>query len=361
MYLSNDFKRKCITAKTNGVPAREIYNNFYKPHYAGMSFETFARKLRLWKSKFETDQNIIDGANLGYGFVPHGSTVQVDKNGNIVQAWVKQHKNNFDKDAVIEYISTLPRFEKIEISGVSATNEMLEIPLFDMHFGITDYEYYLETLNNIINIIKSKKYNTIFIPIGQDLFHNNDMRGHTANGTDIEAVNIPVAFMNARDFYFNIITSAIEHSENVYCSYTIGNHDETLAWAFFQLLKQVFGEQARFDDTIKPRKVFSWENIFVGYGHADKGKNSAQDIRCQFTIEYPQQFANAKIREIHLGHLHHERTSKDDIDEYGVMVRRLCTGNYTDNWHNQQGYIGAHKRFMLFGYTPNKLCAIYYV
>ena len=66
-----------------------------------------------------------------------------------------------------------------------------------------------------------------------------------------------------------------------------------------------------------------------------------------FVIEYPQEFAQAKVREVHAGHLHSERI----IDEFGIMARRLSSGNISDEWHNEQGYVGAHKRFMLFEWS----------
>ena len=69
------------------------------------------------------------------------------------------------------------------------------------------------------------------------------------------------------------------------------------------------------------------------------------------------EFASATVREVHAGHLHHE----GEGDLYGVMVRRLSSGVPTDEWSDNEGYIGAHKRFQVFEYAPGKLRAIYYV
>ena len=86
-------------------------------------------------------------------------------------------------------------------------------------------------------------------------------------------------------------------------------------------------------------------------------KSNPRDLRGQFTIKFPVEFANAKVREIHAGHLHTEY----DSDEYGVMCRRLSSGNKQDDWSDKEGYEGSHKRFMLFEWSEEKLAAIHYV
>ena len=113
-----------------------------------------------------------------------------------------------------------------------------------------------------------------------------------------------------------------------------------------------------FDDSREPRKCIHWNDIFIGYGHCDDGRTSPKDVRCQFTIEFPIEFAHSKTREIHLGHLH---TEVKDGDESGVVVRRLATGNKTDAWHKKNGYVGNHKRFQLFEYSHDRLTSIHYV
>ena len=57
------------------------------------------------------------------------------------------------------------------------------------------------------------------------------------------------------------------------------------------------------------------------------------------------------MREIHAGHLHHEK----EEDCYGVMCRRLSTSNKTDKWHLDNGYVG----FIYL--NGHQTVAIYYV
>ena len=76
-----------------------------------------------------------------------------------------------------------------------------------------------------------------------------------------------------------------------------------------------------------------------------------------FPVSFPEEFANASIREVHAGHLHRE----GEADIYGVMVRRLSSGNITDDWSDKEDFIGVHKRFMLFEWSLDKLKSIHYV
>lgn len=357
MTIDLETKRKCVELAKQGVTAKEIYNDFFKKQHSGQSFASFERSLRKWKKKTYADELTLNSGTYR-GFVPHGATVQVDGKGNVVQCWIKQTADAESLERIIEIAKELPKVEYIEPIKTEEPDGMLEIPLYDVHFGINDIESYKETLNRIMLLIESKKWECIQVIIGQDLFHNNDFRGNTAKGTPIQQVDMEKAYADARQMYFSILRKAKQCCDDVQVHYSEGNHDEAAGWFFFEMLKEVFGEQITFDDSREPRKCIHWHDIFIGYGHCDDGRTSPKDIRCQFTIEFPVEFAHSKTREIHLGHMH---TEIKDGDESGVVVRRLATGNKTDAWHNKNGYVGNHKRFQLFEYSHDRLTSIHYV
>lgn len=139
----------------------------------------------------------------------------------------------------------------------------------------------------------------------------------------------------------------------VHIRYSKGNHDECIAWCFLKTLEAKFPD-AIVDDVLKPRKAINWEGCFIGYGHCEYTKK-AGDLFRDFVVDFPNEFANAKVREIHTGHLHRE--SSDD----GLMVRRLASAVPVDEWSNNNGFASAHKRFQLFEWQPNRLKAIYYI
>lgn len=231
--------------------------------------------------------------------------------------------------------------------------KLLEIPLFDMHFGIADLDYYKDTYARIENKIISNKWDTILFVTGQDLLHNDGFTGKTTAGTIIEKVNMEQAISDAKQFYINLIKVALANSENVHVIFSNGNHDQALGYLFVQILEATF-PQVKFDTEMKPRKSFIWNDIALFFTHGDKGANR---MTRNFLTEYGKEIAKAKVVEIHSGHLHSEK-SKDD---FGIVVRTLGTGAKTDDWHEEQGFIGSMKRFQLFEYSKDSLDGIYYV
>ena len=348
-----DVKRKCVDLSNKGKPYKEIYNEHIKP-YGSMSFRSFSRRMAEWKSKAVEDAKTLEAANLAYKFAPHASTVQVNGKGEIIQAWIKQHTEN-RLEELLEAIKDNTPIAQIQPKAIKEADGMLEIPLFDMHWGIADIEYYQDTLEEILAIVASKRWDRIVIPVGQDLFHNDSIaKGITTKGTLIDKVDLKKAVYDAKTFYFNLIDKAIESANEVSVIYSPGNHDKTVGWLFVQMLKVRYGDIV--DDSTAERKAVWWNGCFIGITHGDKHTDNVNGLRGKFTMEFPTLFAMAKVREIHTGHLHRE----DSRDEYGVQVRRMSTGNKDDDWTTDEGY-KSQKRFMLFEWMPNRLKSIHYV
>ena len=349
-----DVKRKCVELSQKGKSYSQIYNEIIRGS-DDMSLRSFKRRMAEWKKKIDVDEEMLEKANLAYQFTPHASTVQINARGEVIQAWIKQHTENRLEElleAIRDNTPTVPIYP----TKHEQAEGMLEIPLFDMHFGIADIEYYRDALADILAIITSKEWDKIVIPIGQDLFHNDSIvNGITTKGTLIEKVNLKKAVYDAKTFYFNIIDTSIANANEVKVIYSPGNHDKTVGWLFVQILLERYGKDI-VDDNMADRKAVWWNGCFIGITHGDKKTDTAQGLRGKFTIEFPALFATAKVREIHTGHLHRESS----VDEYGVVVRRMSTGNKDDEWTITEGY-KSKKRFMLFEWMPNKLKAIYYV
>ena len=352
--ITCDTKKKCVELAQAGKSYSEIYREYIKDN-STMSFKSFGRRMAEWKAKEAKDAGMLDGANLSYKFTPHASTVQVNAKGEVIQAWIKQHTESRIEELLEALRDNTPAAQICPLQSTEAEG-MLEIPLFDMHFGVADLEYYKDTLAEILAIIESKAWDKIVIPVGQDLFHNDSVvNGITTKGTPIEKVGMKKAVYDAKTFYFNIIDAAIRNANEVKVIYSPGNHDKTVGWLFVQILLERYGKQI-VDDSLADRKAVWWNGCFIGITHGDKRTDTPQGLRGKFTMEFPALFATAKVREIHAGHLHRESC----MDEYGVQVRRMSTGNKDDEWTITEGY-KAQKRFMLFEWMPNKLRAIYYV
>lgn len=351
MVVDLNTKLKCIEA-LKVMSTREVFDNVFRPQYGDVwAYESFKRKMRDWKKK-----SLAESEMLAAGTLPHFSanraTVQVDSEGRITQLWVKQQKDVLDWVAIKRFLTE--GMPKSDIKPSTLQGEtMLEIPLFDCHFGIATLDTYKESLAELLGIIEEKQYAEVNILFGQDVLHNNDMRGHTAKGTEIDKIDFKKAWEDACRFFRAVIDCSLLHSPTVNVRYSKGNHDECAAWCLFKTLEAYY-PKCHFDDGMQPRKCIFWNGCFIGFGHCEyTSKNSL--LFQNFVLDFPQEFAAAKVREIHSGHLHRE-----SVDE-GIFVRRLPSAVPTDDWSSNNGYTGAHKRFQIFEWATERLKAIYYI
>jgi UDP-2,3-diacylglucosamine pyrophosphatase LpxH len=160
----------------------------------------------------------------------------------------------------------------------------------------------------------------------------------------------------AKTFVYALIDTAIHQANEVQVLYTPGNHDRSISWMFMQVLLERYGSSV-VDDALEYRRVIAYGKNSIMITHGDSKQASAKNLAHIFPISFPEEFANADVREVHAGHLHHEA----EADIFGVMVRRLSTGGKMDSWSDKEDFVGAHRRFMVFEWDQKKLKAIHYI
>ena len=350
-------KKECCRLKKEGERIRDIYDNYYCKVVEGpCSFRSFKRSLISWDKKTYPDDTTLECGTYE-GFVAHNATVQVSKTGEIVQAWIKQKASDLDLEDLVNTLKESIEPYKYDPKQDDSADRMLEIPLFDMHWGIAFFEDYKSTLDDILELIAMKHWDRIVIPFGQDYFHNDSIvNGVTTKGTVIEKVDMIRAVKEGRKFIIAIIDSALANSNEVKVFYTPGNHDRSVTWMFMQVLLERYGPDI-VDDSMKYRKVFTYGKNSVMVTHGDSKQATANNLSHIFAVSYPEEFAQATTREVHSGHLHHEKEG----DIFGAMIRRLSSGAAVDDWSNREDFIGAHHRFMIFEWDLNRLRSIHYV
>lgn len=148
LQIPYELKRRCVELSKTDT-ARHIYDTAFLPEHDGMGFETFRHKLRQWKKHTMADDDTLNAGTYA-GFTTHDATVQVDGKGVIRQAWIKQSSGDVDWQEVIFAIKEA--IQPIEVVPCTEDPEkaMLEIPLFDMHFGIAKLSDYIQTYGKII-------------------------------------------------------------------------------------------------------------------------------------------------------------------------------------------------------------------
>ena len=352
-----ELKKKCCELKLSGLSYRQIYNDVYIPAMGEtMTEPSFKKCLNRWVRKIYPDDLTLDAGTYS-GFTAHGATVQVNANGEIIQSWIKQTVNPVDPESFINAIVEKVEPYKYELHHSDDSENMLEIPLFDMHWGVAFIDHYSATLDAIIKVINAHKWKKIVIPFGQDFFHNDSIvNGQTTKGTNIEKVDMLRAVKEGQQFMYALIDTSIDQADDVKVVYSPGNHDRSISWMFMQVLLARYGSNI-IDDTMMFRRVFTYGKNAVMITHGDSKNATAKNLAHIFPVSFPQEFAGATTREVHSGHLHQET----DSDVFGVMVRRLSSGNITDTWSDSEDLIGVHKRFMLFDWSLEKLSTIHYI
>jgi len=264
---------------------------------------------------------------------------------------VKKKVDGFNVDAFLKKIENIkPRTVK---RPTEKGKNMLSVAFVDQHFGINTCDDYKNKIAETIQLFESKKWDTIYFPIGNDLLHNNNHKGHTANGTPIELVDLENAKEEAFKFYVTLLDSALQNSANVVADYIPGNHDADLSWMFVSMLAKMY-PQVKWNTSMGAKKLFRWENILLVNLHGDKGLNRVADA---LITEYRDYMVGANTVEIHSGHLHAEKV----VNKYGIVVRTLPTDAKTDQWHKDNTFEGATKISQIFEYNSNILKNIHLV
>lgn len=350
-------KLTCHQMYAEGKSLRDIYRDYFIPSTGSQaSFATFRRMFYKWHKHPLPDSSTLE-AGTYEGFIAHDATVQVSKSGEIVQAWIKQKAGALDPEEFIEAITgKVEPFIYYPPDHASASR-MLEIPLFDMHWGVAFMDHYEPVLTEILDLITSRTWDKIVIPFGQDFFHNDSIaNGQTTKGTPIEKVDMVRAVKEGQRFMYTLIDTALQNANEVKVFYSAGNHDRSTSWMFMQVLLERYGPDV-VDDSLEYRKVITYGKNSIMVTHGDSKQATAKNLAHIFPISFAEEFASANVREVHAGHLHHEA----EADIYGVMVRRLSSGGKVDDWSNKQDFIGAHKRFMVFEWDRLKLKSIHYI
>lgn len=350
-------KKECCRLKHEGLNSKQIYDDYYvKQINEPCSYNAFRRALIKWTNQTFPDETTLECGTYE-GFTAHNATVQVSKSGEIVQAWIRQNVNAFDLDDLVKSLRESVESYSYTPKRIETADRMLEIPLFDMHWGISFLEDYESVLNSVLDLIHSRHWDRIVIPFGQDFFHNDSVvNPTTTKGTVIDKVDMTRAVKEGRQFMTAIIDAALENSNKTEVFYSPGNHDRSVSWMFMQILHERYGGDV-VDDTMEYRKVFTYGKSAIMVTHGDSKLATVKNLSHIFAISFPEEFARATTREVHSGHLHHE----GEGDIFGVMVRRLSSGVTVDDWSNRNDFVGTHRRFAVFEWSQDGLRSIHYI
>lgn len=241
----------------------------------------------------------------------------------------------------------------------TANGHLLEVSLYDSHFGKycwepetgTDFDtdiaesIYANAVSDLLHRSSSHKIERIMFPVGNDFFQVNNWQNTTQRGTPVDHDGrFPRVFETGLRATVNAINRCLEVAP-VDVVYVGGNHDMETSFYLCQVLKAHYknNKHVTIDVSPKTRKAYVYGENLLLLDHGDKIKHKDYVGLC--AMEFPQEWANARWREAHVGHLHKkfEMSTVDVNENLGFRVRILPSLSGTDKWHYENGFVKNHR------------------
>jgi hypothetical protein len=183
----------------------------------------------------------------------------------------------------------------------------------------------------------------ILFPIGQDFFHFDTPRTTTTNGTQLDS---DTRWQKMFTKGVELLVWAIEQCRviaPVKVMWIPGNHDQMLSYAATVGLYQRYLDYDDVSVDLSPskRKYHRYGKNLIGFAH---GEDEGNRIDGLMQIEAPEAWGGSIWREMHMGHLHTERT----VTKNGIVFRRISAITATDAWHSENGFIGSVRQAQAF-------------
>ena len=277
-----------------------------------------------------------------------------------VKVWLKKNQEFLDvqkikKDILNEIKKHSPKIPKLTYK--EKQNNLLEINIFDLHFGkfATDEttgdgynteiakKRFLNALNRLIVRSEGFHFEKILFPIGNDFFNSDTLKNETTKGTPQDEHLLWQETIRKGRQLIQIGIEYLSTFAPVHVVVVQGNHDWERMFMLGEMIEGWFhnNPNVSIDNSYKARKYFKYGKCLIGFTHGNNEK--VGDLPLIMAQEQSLHWQDTKYREFHLGHLHHKREIKyKSTQEYkGIVIRYLRSLSGEDAWHNIKGYIGG--------------------
>ena len=226
---------------------------------------------------------------------------------------------------------------------------MLELPILDFQLGKRGGDMTLEletklykyTILDILSQLEQYRIRPeqIMYILGQDFYHVDGVNETTAKGTPM---NTTAKWSDVYQTGIELLLWTVEQLRPiapVELIYVPGNHDPTLSFCAANMLLHKYKTEPNVivDAVDYPRKYRQYGINLIGHSHGrDEGKARIKTIMQE---EASDLWGNTKIREFHLGDLHHEEVK----EEGGITFRRMSALTTLDTWHIDKAYTAQRK------------------
>lgn len=272
---------------------------------------------------------------------------QQGKGGEIIT--LRSWKNGVTDEHIIQFredlIEDLKKFTPKEFKARPAkksskgTPKVVEISIPDFHIGreqnIDSYDVlFMDYLKEIVE--KTKHYDIfeyLFV-CGNDWLNTDNHLYTTTRGTQqFDYQPWYATFQKGWKLLAKGILYLSQYA-NVKVLVVPGNHDLTRMTYIGEVLEAYFhtNPYVSVDNRFVPFKFYSFGNNLIMFEH---GELKTMEYPMIMATNRPIEWAKAKYKEVHLGHLHAET-----VKEYnGVKVRHLPSLAKNSDWENSKGYV----------------------
>ena len=261
-----------------------------------------------------------------------------------------------------EFLDIIKGIDPFKLKKYSYNNGLdsllFELPIMDFHLGklawgeesghdydlkIAEKLWYKTILDLIEKSTRFTSIDKIIFPIGQDFFHYDSTKVTTTNGTPLTTDTRWQKMINKG---VELLVWGVEELRKVAPVEVLwihGNHDQMLSYFATVALSQRYSEtdSVQVDLSATPRKYRLYGNTLIGFSH---GENEGKRIHGLMQVEAQKLWGRARFREMHMGHLHSEKT--DTVN--GIIFRRISAVTATDSWHSEFGFVGAVRQAQAF-------------
>jgi metallophosphoesterase superfamily enzyme len=259
----------------------------------------------------------LDSGNyVSSGEILKSTSTLYDEDGNVKIQWVKTEREKQDVlddvRAVIDaYVEDLPKFKKVEYNVTYTSSDLMAVyPLGDPHIGMKAYKeesgtnWDLKTAQEVFcgvfdRLVKTAPHceKAVIVNLG-DYFHRDNVAGVTERHRHVLDTdgNYMMMVDTGLKIMIQMITSALEHHQQVQVITTIGNHDDTGSMFLQAALKHMYQDEPRVDIgcTSSVFQYFEHGKCFFGVHHGHTCK--AEKLPLVMATDRPKEWGNSQFR-----------------------------------------------------------------
>ncbi|QDK48709.1 hypothetical protein DPH67_06265 [Limosilactobacillus reuteri] len=244
-------------------------------------------------------------------------------------------------------------------TSTNTTDQSLVVPLFDMHFGITDLEVAYTYLCHLEDLISDKQYRDVVLVFGGDTFHSDFMtKTQTAKNTQLDHVDNKQALEDATDFFDDLIRIVNSHAEHVDVLAVGGNHDYDKQYLWMYAMSIKWQNFADFHLTTETRQYFQCGHVMLAVLHGDQALNKIANL---MSTEQPQMWADSTARIALSGHFHKNVIRQVGNNDDGVMLYQCSTIKPSDRYESDKGFTMSGHKLEVFTLNDHRVTAINYL